>query len=275
MTHSRWGPFVLLVSLILLLAACAPATQSPGDLAIQRTMQAVQVCGTAVALNMPNPCAPTPTPSPLPTATQPPTPTAIPFTGWRQYTEDGEYVRDMPSGWEPSCDSGATKIVGCPGKTYIKYVNGMPVPPDQGGLAGTPGYWPYVLIGVPAAIALLVLLFYTAFQNTAPFRAAAEATRQMAKSFGQTSDSQQAALPEHAGVLPYVELKKLITGFLATRRDHVAQFRPIATQFLGGYRDSDEVPFTVGLAVFHEYDRRHKAGLAKQFGDFLVQHHKR
>src|SRR3990170_4399944 len=102
------GPLILLV-----IAACR-TTPTPDAIKLELTkMVAVAgACATQQAAGTPQPCI-NDTPTPLPTFT----PTATPFTGWKQLKENGEFVRNMPLGWQPRCNW--PNVIGCPGKTYL------------------------------------------------------------------------------------------------------------------------------------------------------------
>ena len=281
---TRDGPilFALLVLLGLIVSACGTATPSPGDVAVQQTVQAVQVCGTAVALNMANPCAPTSTPTPIPTATPIPSPTPMPFNGWKQFTEQGEWVRDMPPGFVPSCE-GAGEVMGCPGWMYIEYINGVPV---NGSMTGTPGYWPYVLFGVPLIVLVFVFLYYYAYQSTAQDRAAAKVMLAMGAAFtGQQLKSLQApkAEGENTSLARRVPRERvrdqaLTRKQLAEYLDAYAQEHPVPEAFvkevsgeLNQLPETQLIPILAIQRLLKRCDSHHGTGITVLFGQFLIR----
>lgn len=261
--------FGLLVLFSVVVAACGTApTPSPAEVALQQTQQALVVCATAVSLGMQNPCV-SPTPMPTSTPTPLPTPTATPVTGWKQFTDDGKYIKDMPAGFVPDCGG----VVGCPGYMYIQYVNGFPVgnPPT-----GTPSYWPYLLVGTPVLIVVLALLFFSAYGMAAPQRAIAKATLLMAEAYAKSMNQIQSA-PQlgTSGVpnqgIPEEFIRGCLEGF-SEQQNVPRDFRHTVLGQLREYRRGDFIPLTTIQQVLLGYDKEHETQLARPFGEYISAH---
>lgn len=256
---TRDGPILLL---LLMLSACGTATTpSPSDVAFAQTQQALAVCGTAVALNMPNPCAPTSTPTPIPTATPMPSPTPIPFTGIKQFTEQGEWVRDMPLGFVPQCEG----LVGCPGWMYIEYVNGVPV---NGVPKGTPGYWPFILFGVPLALIAAGLLGFGIWNATASSREMARGIRAMMNvQIAELGNNQRALPAPDPQMVSTREFVGWITGFL---REHPNQ--QLATYLrdaLQPVSNRKMLPMAGAIELIRRFDETNGSNVVLLFTQYL------
>lgn len=267
MNKSRWGPFVLLV---FLLAACATPTPI-GPVEAQMTSMAAQVqaCATLQSLGTPYPCnPPTATPTPPPTATPPPTPTEIPFTGWMHYPEGGGPEK-MPYGWEPDCGG----VVGCPGNAYRYFINGVPQGPDPDTYKGTPGYWPWVLGGIPAFIAICVLMYVSAYGMAAPQRAAAKVMLLMGQAYADAARAGSAMLP------PPQDPEKIQARRLIFMLEKFNQANPVPWEYLvclgqmlgSRFKQNDRIPLVVALQMLKACDRKYGVNITQSFGEFLTE----
>lgn len=250
----RYGPLVLLFTFML--AACGTQpTPSAGDIAVQQTVQAAQVCGTAVALNMANPCAPTATSTPPPTPTTIPSPTATPFnlTGWTRVTELGE--TPMPQGFEPDC----TGLVGCPDKMYRQYVNGVPVPSEQGGVAATPGYWPYALLIIVALVVGVPIVVYGIWQSTAMSREMAKTVRVMRNlQIANSSHRRALADPDAPQSVTIRDLGLWIKGFLAKYPNPALYAYTERALQQARAQNLQTVPMETAIRLIKQFDETHK-----------------
>lgn len=261
---------ILLVGVIL--SACGTTPTPIGPVEAQMTSMAAQVqaCATLQSLGTPYPCnPPTQTPTPVPPTF---TPTATPFTGWMYYQEGGG-ATPMPYGFEPSaCDN---KVVGCPGQSYRYFSNGVPQGPDANTYKGTPGYWPYVIVGVPVGIAVLALLFFSAYGMAAPQRAIAKATLLMAQAYASSLGQIQGnpALPANVEkeALPIESVAKLLGEFMKVY-DVPHDFRRIIGGQLKQYRRGDVVPLVALYSMLRSFDKEYSSNVAQPFGQFLIEH---
>lgn len=260
----RYGWIILLLGV----TACGTATpMSPVEVQMTSMAAQAQACATLQAIGTPYPCnPPTATSTPQPTPTLPPTPTATPFSGWKQFTEDGQYVGDMPAGFEPPCEG----VVGCPGKLYIQYVNGVPVSGDQGGTTGTPGYWPWLLVGIPVALVFFLIIGIGVYGATAPQRALAESIKMTAKvqaklleMSGLKQPALQAPKDVRAGDL-WVYFQRFIQECHPDRR-----FESAMRHNMRAYRNNDDlIPLEKMAGWVYEFDQTHKTNTLEAFTAF-------
>lgn len=262
--------FILVAGMIV--ASCGTTPTPASDVEVQMTSMAAQVqaCATLQSLGTPYPCnPPTSTPTPIPPTS---TPTATPFTGWMQYVESGG-ATPMPPGYEPNCDG----VVGCPRYSYTYFVNGVPQNGVPGATTGTPGYWPYVLVGVPVGIGILALLFFSAYGMAAPQRAIAKATLMMAAAYAKTMEQVQtpalsSGAPDAGNMgIPIEFLGKCLMSF---SREHEvpADFKQHVVSQLRTYRRGDLVPLVTIQQLLLGYDREHNTELARPFGEYISVH---
>lgn len=275
-----YGLLILLVGVILSACSTAP-TPSASDIALQQTQQALYVCGTAVALDMPNPCQPTPTSTPIPptfTPTPPPTPTATLVTGWVHYPESGG-ATVMPYGFEPNCGG----AVGCPGSSYTYFINGVPQNGVPGGTTGTPGYWPWFLVGVPIALVIFGMLYLSAWGNTAPQRAIAKVTLLMGEAFASTlgsSGQPQLASPQAmTGMMQEpgipVEFLATLLGQFMQSHEVPSEFKPEIGNQLKLYTKGQLVPLVTIQAMLLAFDNAHGSDVAKRVSKYIAHSIKR
>jgi len=266
----KYGWIILLAGVIV--SACGTTPTPVGPIEVQMTSMAAQVqaCATLQSLGTPYPCnPPTATSTPIPPTS---TPTPPPFTGWMYYREGGGATQ-MPYGFEPlACDN---KLVGCPGQSYRYFVNGVPQGPDANTYKGTPSYWPYILVGVPVGVAVLVLLFFSAYGMAAPQRAIAKATLLMAQAYASTLGQVQGnpALPSSVdnAALPVEFLARLLGDFMKGY-EVPHDFKRVIGSQLRQYRKGDLVPLVTFQQMLRSFDKEHSANVAQPFGDYLAAH---
>ncbi len=210
----------------------------------------------------------TPTQSPTPSVT--PSPTATPFTGWKQFTEDGVFVRDMPLGWNPVCGG----VLGCPGKLYIQYVNGASVS-GKSGQSGTPGYWPWLLFGTIGGLILAILLYVAFWGISAPQRAIAKVTVQIGQAYAamlmkQGQAQQTLPAPGTSDGIPVETLAKWLVKYMQAHQVP-SEFRPEIGNQLRQYTKGQLIPISVILAMLQGFDRRHNTDVSPGFGRFVAE----
>ncbi|MCL4200219.1 hypothetical protein KJZ67_02660 [Patescibacteria group bacterium] len=258
----RYGWIILLLGV----TACGTATpMSPVEVQMTSMAAQAQACATLQAIGTPYPCnPPTATSTPQPTPTMVPSPTATPYSGWKQFTEDGQFVADMPPGFEPPCEG----VVGCPGKLYIQYVNGVPVSGDQGGTTGTPGYWPWLLVGIPVALAFFLIIGIGVYGATAPQRALAKSIELVGKAQAKLLEmsGMQPSLPAPKDVKAHVVWSYIQRFIKAYNPD--PQFEPFMRQRLSAFRRDDLVPLGDFAAWVHQFDADHETNVVEAYSAF-------
>lgn len=257
----KYGWIILLVGVTI--SACGTATpMSPVEVQMTSMAAQAQACATLQAIGTPYPCnPPTATLQPTSTPTPLPTPTATPYSGWKQFTEDGQFVRDMPSGFEPPCDG----VVGCPGKLYIQYVNGVPVSGDQGGTTGTPSYWPWLLVGIPVALVFFLIIGIGVHGATAPQRALARSIELIGKAQAKLLEmsGMQPSLPAPKDVKAHVVWSYIQRFIKAYNPD--PQFEPVMRQHLSAYRRDDLVSLGEFAGWVHQFDADHETNVVEAY----------
>lgn len=261
----KYGWIILLMGVI---SACGTATpMSPVEVQMTSMAAQAQACATLQAIGTPYPCnPPTATSTPQPTPTMVPSPTATPYSGWKQFTEDGQFVADMPPGFEPPCEG----VVGCPGKLYIQYVNGVPVSGDQGGTTGTPGYWPWLLVGIPVALAFFLIIGIGVYGATAPQRALARSIEMTAKVqakllelSGLKQPALQAPKDVRAGDL-WVYFQRFIQECHPDQRFETAMRHHMRAY----HRKDDLIPLETMAGWVHEFDKTNETNVLEAFTAF-------
>jgi hypothetical protein len=262
---------VVFCLLLMSLTACA----SQQELDAMATMQAAtgtawnstsvaHAVETVVAAGTP---MPTWTSSPMPTATPTvtPTPTNTPVTGWVLYSDNGEQrIQDMPSGYVPACDG----LLGCPGKYYQQYIQGVPVPAEEGGVAGTPLYWGWVLAGVPIGLGFLVILGVGMYTSTAPTRELAQGIKAIMAAQAKLLESSQQQI-QASDEVSNEKLVCWLRGFISQNADLPQDFVPTIRGDLAQYQPGAAIPLQAVVAMLQKFDRQHRTTITARFGTYV------
>lgn len=234
--------------------------------AMTKQSVAVQACATLFALGTPYPCnnPPPSTPTPIPPTS---TPTPTPFTGWMHYQEGGG-ATPMPYGFEPSaCDN---QVVGCPGQSYRYFINGVPQGPDENTYKGTPSYWPWILVGIPVALAFFLIIGIGVYGATAPQRALARSIEMTAKvqaKMLEMSGLKQPALQAPKDVRAddlWVYFQRFI------RENHPdPRFETAMRHHMRAYhRKDDLIPLDTMAGWVHDFDKTNNTNVLEAFTAF-------
>ena len=181
----------------------------------------------------------------------------------------------MPLGFEPNCEG----AVGCPGSSYTYFINGVPQNGVPGATTGTPGYWPWALVGTPIAIVIIAILIITAWGNTAPQRAIAKVTVLMGEALAGSmlsnpQQANQAMLASPNAGIPVEVLAQALVGFM-NRHEVPPEFKPEIGKQLSTFKKGQVVPLEMVQTMLLQFDTTHGSNVAKSFGKFLAHSVKR